>query len=85
VWCWGDNAVGQVGQGSDNSVNYAQKVPGLPAIRSIAAGGNSTCAVTEAGRIWCWGANGSAQLGKRQSTNSFRSPVEPDFMCELSP
>lgn len=75
VYCWGDNAVGEVGvpvaknascvggNGAPNGcVTAPTLVPGLSAIK-VAAGSLFTCAVDKAGDVWCWGYNNLGQLG----------------------
>ena len=64
--CWGAGTVGQIGDGG--SVN--RSAPTLVAVpagstgwATVSAGANSTCAVTDTGRVYCWGANTFGQLG----------------------
>jgi alpha-tubulin suppressor-like RCC1 family protein len=73
VWCWGDNAFGQLG----GSVPPLLRVPqlilsgpsGVQNFTSIAAGAYHTCGVNEAA-IWCWGRNDDGQLGHGTFVNS---------------
>ncbi|MFY2658276.1 hypothetical protein ACOTC5_30215 [Achromobacter xylosoxidans] len=66
VQCWGSNGAGQLGDGttaakfSPTSVQSASLSQGA---RSISAGGNFTCAVSQAGQTFCWGGNAVGQLG----------------------
>ena len=64
VWCWGDNADGQLGDGSVLSHDTPRRVIALPepALR-VSAGGRHTCALLRSGSAWCWGNNASGQLG----------------------
>lgn len=67
VWCWGDNAYGELGTGSaipGFSARPAQ-VPGLSNIVQIASGpgGWTVCALLQEGSVRCWGANDADQLG----------------------
>lgn len=67
VWCWGDNAYGELGTGSavpGFSARPAQ-VQGLTNIVRIAAspGGWTVCALLQEGSVRCWGSNDSDQLG----------------------
>jgi len=70
VRCWGDNLVGQLGapSGSTCRFNDCSLTP-LPVVcppgevckfRSLAAGGNHTCAVDTNSKAWCWGEDGPA-------------------------
>jgi alpha-tubulin suppressor-like RCC1 family protein len=67
VWCWGDNAYGELGTGSavpGFSARPAQ-VQGLTNIVQIAAspGGWTVCALLQDGSVRCWGSNDADQLG----------------------
>jgi alpha-tubulin suppressor-like RCC1 family protein len=66
VFCWGTNALGQLGDPALATSNKPAKIPaGLPAERaiSIAAGGFHTCAAFEGGKVFCWGRNDFGQVG----------------------
>ncbi len=67
VWCWGDNAYGELGTGSAVPGFSAQpaEVPGLANIVQIAAGpgGWTVCALLQEGSVRCWGVNDADQLG----------------------
>jgi alpha-tubulin suppressor-like RCC1 family protein/V8-like Glu-specific endopeptidase len=75
--CWGSNTSGQIGNPSLASGLYTegQRVQfadgtALTDVRSIAAGGTHSCALTWAGRVYCWGANSRGQLGNDSTTSS---------------
>lgn len=55
VYCWGANSRGQLGDRTD--LDRARPVPvtGIPAVRSIAAAGEHTCALADDGTVYCWG------------------------------
>ena len=65
VRCWGRNEMGQLGQG-DNTTTRTTPAPAITfnsPVRSIAAGGETTCVILQNGDVHCWGANGSGMLG----------------------
>ncbi len=62
--CWGDNADGQVGDGSDFPSRPPVTVSGLGSgVLDAATGGNHSCAILSSGTVQCWGRNSSGQLG----------------------
>ncbi len=71
VVCWGDNAEGQLGNGTQTNSNVAVAVSGLSSgVVAVAAGAYHTCAVTNAGGAVCWGDNGTGDLGNGNMTRS---------------
>lgn len=68
AWCWGDNSAGQLGvpagtPRSSRPVRVSTATGMTGPVVDIAAGGNSTCAVTDAGAAYCWGEGGAGQIG----------------------
>ena len=64
LWCWGWNAFGQVGDGTNTNKHVPTPVSGLGSgVASVASGWAHTCARTTAGALLCWGRNDSGQLG----------------------
>jgi alpha-tubulin suppressor-like RCC1 family protein len=64
--CWGENHVGQLGNGNQisSSLPVAVKMPGgVSAFVAIAAGDDHACALTSQGAGYCWGGNTHGQLG----------------------
>lgn len=63
VWCWGNNAYGQLGVSDLGSSVAPTHVAGLPKARRITSNGDSTCVVALNGDVYCWGENSRGQLG----------------------
>ena len=79
VKCWGANDLGQLGLGDINNRGDAASEMGdsLPTVdlgtnrkaRSLAAGGDHTCAILDNGTVKCWGSNVYGQLGLGDTVN----------------
>src|SRR5512146_2948248 len=55
--CWGDNATGQLGNGTTAPSVTPVEVSLPGPVRRVAASVNTTCALLEDGRLFCWGYN----------------------------
>lgn len=60
AWSWGNGHEGELGHGKRRNDPVPAQIPGLAAVRSLAAGSFCALAVQEDGRAWGWG---SAQDG----------------------
>jgi alpha-tubulin suppressor-like RCC1 family protein len=72
VGCFGDNSLGQLGDGSGvNSFSLVwvsdENGQSIDEITQISAKGDQSCAVTVQHTLWCWGKNTDRQLGTGDS------------------
>jgi len=69
VYAWGDNASGQVGDGTVVDRLTATQVPDLTGIVAISAGGNHSLAVAADGTVYAWGSNTYGEIGDGTTTD----------------
>jgi alpha-tubulin suppressor-like RCC1 family protein len=76
VKCWGDNASGQLGDGSTTPSTVPVLVSGITGQSrssfavNVTAGGGDTCALMANGTVKCWGYNVDGQLGDGSNSDS---------------
>jgi alpha-tubulin suppressor-like RCC1 family protein len=76
VYCWGDNALGELGDGSlagtaactSSGTNHPCRpapavVSTVANVVQVSIGLEQSCAVEKDGSVWCWGLNTSGELG----------------------
>jgi alpha-tubulin suppressor-like RCC1 family protein len=75
AYCWGQDNVGQVGNGTSGSTNYliptAVSAPSGGAVTwsQISVGAGQVCAITTSGAGYCWGNGASGDLGDGSTSN----------------
>ena len=81
LYCWGDNATGQIGDGTSSDRYTPTLVSSLVSVQRVASAGNHTCALVLSTTIvneldeYCWGDNTYGQLGLGNNTNPHASPM----------
>ena len=76
VYCWGNNAAGQLGAADDVAgSNVPLKVGGVSGATAVSAGSSHTCALVTGGEVTCWGSNSDFQLGRTGSGGSTAARV----------
>ena len=75
AYCWGSNANGELGNGSNltSSVPVAVNKSGVllgKTIKSISVGKESVCAIASDNNAYCWGKNSVGDLGNGNNTTS---------------
>ena len=78
VACWGDNSVGQLGDGTLDSQILPNLVSLPTSALSISVGQRHTCAILDDASLECWGLNSLGQLGDGTSIDR-TSPVAIDL------
>lgn len=78
LWCWGDDAFGQLGNGGGNADAGVpvQVAGGRTDWVAVTAGGYFTCARRASGRLYCWGADTFGAIGNGAPNTDVGSPVE---------
>jgi alpha-tubulin suppressor-like RCC1 family protein len=79
VRCWGDNAYGQLGIGTDSLDSYkitATPVTGLSGIADLHAAARTTCAARADGTVACWGATATVLPVSPQKGGAALSPTD---------
>jgi alpha-tubulin suppressor-like RCC1 family protein len=80
VKCWGNNNVGQLGDGTTTNSSIPINVNSLTAeFVSVSSGVYHTCVVDSNGAVKCWGRNNYGQLGNGTTINSLSTPVSVSF------
>ena len=76
VFAWGNNDVGQLGDGTRENRPTPVKVVGLPGgVHQVSTSGRHSLALMSDGTVWAWGANSVGQLGNGTTENSAK-PVK---------
>ncbi len=70
VYCWGDNAEGELGTGSRVDARLPTGLSSSLIFLKIDAGSRFTCGIAETGDAYCWGANDRGQLGNAATPRS---------------
>jgi len=64
VKCWGENVVGELGDGNTNPQATAVRVHGFHnPVAAISAGSSHSCAIIQGGEARCWGNNVYGMIG----------------------
>ena len=80
--CWGDNGLGQVGDGTTTKRYLPTPVSGMAGgVAAVAAGFVHTCALTAAGGVACWGDNSVGQLGDGITTRRLTPTTVPGVLA----
>ena len=79
LYCWGQNADGQIGDGTQRNANSRHAVMGigdLADLASVGMGQFTTCACRRDGTAWCWGRNIEGELGTGAASATSTTPVQ---------
>src|SRR5205807_1515756 len=68
VWAWGDNANGQLGDGTTTTRLTPVQVPGLTGVTQVSGGELYSLALRSDGTVWAWGDNSAGELGDGTTT-----------------
>jgi YD repeat-containing protein len=84
VKSWGDNELGELGNGSTTNSDVPVSVSGLSGVTAIAGANDGALAVIEGGAVEDWGRNNAGQLGNGE----VKGPQEclpPEGYCSKTP
>ncbi|GAB7189966.1 hypothetical protein NUM3379_06720 [Kineococcus sp. NUM-3379] len=77
LWCWGENAYGQLGTGNTTDQTTPVQIGTATDWTDVEAGDLLTCGLRTGGTLWCWGYNNFGGIGQGDSGNTHRlSPTQ---------
>jgi len=78
LYCWGDNGLGQMGNGSNSTPQLALTRVGAAGVWTrFSARASTVCGITKAKNLYCWGYNEFGQVGNGES-GMFLKQTTPD-------
>lgn len=77
LWCWGENRLGQLGDGTTTGRSIAAAVPGIAGATAVSAAGWSTCVTLVDHTARCWGQNIHGEVGIGTWSTAVLSPATP--------
>ena len=83
VHCRGDNAQGQLGDGSFAPSKLPVPVMGLHGIKAVIAGAAHSCALKKDGTVWCWGEAHFGKLGRPMTAALSKVPVHVESLSNV--
>jgi hypothetical protein len=83
VWAWGENAYGELGNGTNTDSNLPVQVSGLSGVTAIAGGEYHSLALKSDGTVWAWGDNSYAALGIKPYLPFSDVPVQVSGLTDV--
>jgi alpha-tubulin suppressor-like RCC1 family protein len=79
AYCWGDNAFGQLGDGTTTIRTVPTPIIGDRIFATISAGLTHACGITANSDTYCWGINNARQLGDTSSEKCITTQFDEYF------
>lgn len=76
LWAWGNNWVGQLGDGTINDKTIPTQIGTANNWLKVCAGFYASYAIKTDGTLWAWGQNSNGQLGLGTSTYAYSVPTQ---------
>ena len=82
VWTWGNNAQGQLGDGTNIDKSIPVQVLNLISVIAVSAGNSHNLALKSDGTVWAWGNNSNGGLGDGTNVNR-ATPVKVQALSDI--
>lgn len=84
VMCWGDNKVGQLGIGTQDTTETPKAVVGIGGeAKKLVAGNHFACVLRTDGKVLCWGKNEYGTLGRNITSAQLTATERTDLGTDL--